>query len=70
MWLSSQKTAQGQNMNTSIIESNNWVEDTYPYTNAFNSQMLGGTLVMVYGNATENVRIQARKPHKEFRAKK
>lgn len=50
------KSPQGQNMNTSIKESNSWDADLHIsiHTNAFNSQTLGGTLVMIYSNATEN----------------
>lgn len=50
------KAAQGQNMNTSIKESNDFQADLHIpiHTNAFNAQTLGGTLVMIYSNATEN----------------
>lgn len=50
------KASQGQNINTSIKESNNWNADLHIpiHTNAFNGQTLGGTLVMIYSNATEN----------------
>ena len=50
------KASQGQNINTSISESNNWGADLHIpiHTNAFNGQTLGGTLVMIYSNATEN----------------
>ena len=50
------KALPGQNMNTSIKESNNWGADLHIpiHTNAFNAQTLGGTLVMIYSNATEN----------------
>ncbi len=46
----------GQNINISIKESNSWGADLHIsiHTNAFNSQTLGGTLVMIYSNATEN----------------
>ncbi len=50
------KALPGQNMNTSIKESNNWGADLHIpiHTNAFNAQTLGGTLVMIYSNATKN----------------
>ena len=50
------KALSGQNMNISIKESNNWNADLHIpiHTNAFNGQTLGGTLVMIYSNATEN----------------
>ena len=50
------KALPGQNMNTSIKESNNWGADLHIpiHTNAFNGQTLGGTLVMIYSNAAEN----------------
>lgn len=50
------KALPGQNINTSISESNNWVADLHIsiHTNAFNGQTLGGTLVMIYSSATEN----------------
>lgn len=50
------KALSGQNMNTSIKESNNWGADLHIpiHTNAFNAQTLGGTLVMIYSSATEN----------------
>ncbi len=50
------KAPQGQNINTSIKESNSWGSDLHIpiHTNAFNSRTLGGTLVMIYSNAAEN----------------
>lgn len=50
------KAQKGQNINTSIKESNDWGSDLHIpiHTNAFNSQTLGGTLVMIYSNAAEN----------------
>lgn len=50
------KSPQGQAMVQSIKQSNNWGADLHIpiHTNAFNSQTLGGTLVMIYSNATEN----------------
>lgn len=50
------KAAQGQNMNTSIQESNAWNADLHIqiHTNAYNGAVTGGTLVMLYSMATEN----------------
>lgn len=50
------KAPKGQAMAKSISESNNWSADLHIpiHTNAFNGQTLGGTLVMIYSNATEN----------------
>ena len=50
------KAQKGQNINTSIKESNNLGADLHIpiHTNAFNAQTLGGTLVMIYSSATEN----------------
>lgn len=50
------KAAQGQNMSTSISESNNWKADLHIpiHTNAYNGKLTGGTLVMLYSNQSEN----------------
>lgn len=50
------KASQGQNINTSVSDSNNWGANLHIpiHTNAFNGQTLGGTLVMIYSNAAEN----------------
>lgn len=50
------KTPQGQAMNTSIKESNNWGADLHIpiHTNALNGTLTGGTLVMLYSNNAAN----------------
>lgn len=50
------KAKQGQEMNTSIRESNTWKADLHIpiHTNAFNGKVTGGTLVMLYSNTTAN----------------
>lgn len=55
------KAPQGQNMNTSIKESNNWGADLHIpiHTNALNGSITGGTLVMLYSMAQENVKAGA-----------
>lgn len=50
------KAPQGQAMNTSIAESNEWGSDLHIpiHTNAYNGNITGGTLVMLYENNAEN----------------
>lgn len=50
------KSPQGQSMTTSIAESNKWGSDLHIpiHTNAYNGKLTGGTLVMLYSNATAN----------------
>ena len=50
------KAPQGQKMNTSIAESNEWGSDLHIpiHTNAYNDKLTGGTLVMLYKNTAEN----------------
>lgn len=50
------KAPQGQAMNTSIAESNNYNPDLHLciHTNAFNGSYTGGTLVMIYSMETAN----------------
>lgn len=50
------KAPQGQNMNASIAESNAWGSDLHIpiHTNAYNGNVTGGTLVMLYSNSAEN----------------
>ena len=52
------KARQGQEMYTSISESNSWGADLHIpiHTNAFNGKVTGGTLVMLYNDKTENVK--------------
>ena len=51
------KAPQGQDMYKSISESNSWDADLHIpiHTNAFNGQLTGGTLVMLYSMSQENV---------------
>lgn len=50
------KAPQGQAINTSIADSNNWGADLHIpiHTNAFNGTLTGGTLVMLYSMTGEN----------------
>ncbi len=50
------KAVKGQNMYTSINESNNWGADLHIpiHTNAYNGNVTGGTLVMLYNNTDSN----------------
>ena len=50
------KAPQGQMMTTSIYESNKWGADLHIpiHTNAYNGNLTGGTLVMLYSNTTAN----------------
>lgn len=52
------KAPQGQDMKVSIKESNNWGADLHIpiHTNAYNGEVTGGTLVMLYKNGAENNR--------------
>ena len=52
------KAPEGQNIYTSIKESNAWGSDLHIpiHTNAFNGKTLGGTLVMLYSMEDENKR--------------
>lgn len=52
------KAAQGAAINTAVSESNSWGADLHIpiHSNAFNGAVLGGTLVMIYSNATENIK--------------
>ena len=53
------KATKGQDMNISINESNSWGADLHLpiHTNAFNGQVTGGTLVMVYDAESKNKKI-------------
>ena len=53
------KAPKGQNMTVSINESNSWGADLHLpiHTNAFNGQITGGTLVMVYDTESKNKKI-------------
>lgn len=50
------KAQTGKSTTEKIIESNNWAADLHIpiHTNAFNGNITGGTLVMIYNNDTEN----------------
>lgn len=50
------KAPKGQSLMKNISESNSWNADLHIsiHTNASNGQTLGGTLVMIYSNDTEN----------------
>lgn len=50
------KAPQGQEMNTSIRESNSWGSDLHIciHTNAYNGQTTGGTLIMLYSMEEKN----------------
>ena len=50
------KAPKGQSMMKNITESNSWGTDLHIpiHTNAFDGQTLGGTLVMIYSDDTEN----------------
>lgn len=50
------KAKEGQEMYTSIKESNDWGADLHVpiHTNAYNGKLTGGTLVMLYANRDEN----------------
>lgn len=52
------KAAQGQNMWTSINESNAWGANLHVpiHTNAFNGSLTGGTLIMIYSTSGENLK--------------
>lgn len=52
------KAAQGQNMWTSINESNAWGANLHVpiHTNAFNGSLTGGTLIMLYSTSGENLK--------------
>lgn len=52
------KAPQGQNMWTSINESNAWGADLHIpiHTNAFNGSVTGGTLIMLYSVSGENLK--------------
>lgn len=52
------KAAQGQNMWTSINESNSWGANLHLpiHTNAFNGTLTGGTLIMLYSTSGENLK--------------
>ena len=52
------KAAQGQNMWTSINESNAWGANLHVpiHTNAFNGTLTGGTLIMLYSTSGENLK--------------
>lgn len=52
------KAPQGQDMNVSIRESNNWGADLHVpiHTNAYNGNVTGGTLVMLYDDSAENIK--------------
>ncbi|MCI6496688.1 MAG: N-acetylmuramoyl-L-alanine amidase [Anaeromassilibacillus sp.] len=52
------KAAQGQNMWTSINESNSWGANLHVpiHTNAFNGSLTGGTLIMIYSTSGENLK--------------
>ncbi len=52
------KAPQGQNMWTSINESNSWGADLHVpiHTNAFNGNLTGGTLIMLYSVSGENLK--------------
>lgn len=52
------KAKQGQEMSTSISESNNWGANLHIpiHTNAYNGKVTGGTLVMLYDDSAENVK--------------
>ncbi len=53
------KAPKGQDITKSINESNSWSADLHIpiHTNAFNGKTLGGTLVIIYSNATENKKV-------------
>ncbi|MGN0558214.1 MAG: N-acetylmuramoyl-L-alanine amidase [Acutalibacteraceae bacterium] len=52
------RAPQGQEMSTSIRESNSWKADLHIpiHTNAYNGKVTGGTLIMVYSNTGENAK--------------
>lgn len=52
------KAPQGQSMTASVSESNSWNADMHIpiHTNAFNGTLTGGTLVMIYSSASENLK--------------
>ena len=52
------RAPQGQEMSTSIRQSNEWKADLHIpiHTNAFNGKVTGGTLIMVYSNTGENAK--------------
>lgn len=52
------KASEGQNMWTSINESNSWGANLHVpiHTNAFNGSLTGGTLIMLYSTSGENLK--------------
>lgn len=52
------RAPRGQDMNVSIRQSNEWKADLHVpiHTNAFNGNVTGGTLIMVYSNSGENAK--------------
>lgn len=50
------KAVEGQAMYTTVTESNNWGADLHIpiHTNAYNGQVTGGTLVMLYSQSEDN----------------
>ena len=52
------KAPEGQNMWTSINESNSWGANLHVpiHTNAFNGSLTGGTLIMLYSTSGENLK--------------
>ena len=52
------KASEGQNMWTSINESNSWGANLHVpiHTNAFNGSLTGGTLIMIYSTSGENLK--------------
>lgn len=52
------KAPEGQSMSASVAQSNSWNSDLHIpiHTNAFNGTLTGGTMVMIYSSASENLK--------------
>lgn len=55
---STKRAPKGQAMSKSISDSNAWGADLHLpiHTNAFNGKVTGGTMIMIYNNATNNLK--------------